>query len=75
MQTQTAQTPSLTKFFVAAAVFAAAAVLFTQAGAPKANAAALPQVSAATGTFHEGVDFSRVAATPVSTGATVGAYD
>jgi hypothetical protein len=43
------------------------------ASAASAFEAGLVQATS-TGTIHEGVDWSRVAATPVDTGATVGAY-
>jgi hypothetical protein len=61
-------------------VYAGAAALLVAsllaAYAPRtANAGAFDAPSAATPTMHEGVDWSRVPATPVDTGATVGAYE
>lgn len=44
--------------------------------APTANAAAtFTAQSVAEARMHDGVDWSRVAAAPVDTGATIGAYD
>jgi hypothetical protein len=40
-----------------------------------ANAGAFDASAVAAPTMHEGVDWSRVPATPVDTGATVGAYE
>lgn len=74
---QTANNPSSPARVIAtAAVLVAAAALISHFAAPAANAApAAGLVSAAYVSPHEGVDWSRVPAVPVSTGATVGAYD
>jgi hypothetical protein len=76
---QTQATPlSLTRVFAAAAALVAAGLLVTHV-VPSANAASAsvaPAIaSAAHASLHDGVDWSRVAAAPVSTGMSVGAYD
>lgn len=79
MQTQThAATPALSTGKVIAAAGAlliGAAVLAY--GVPRtANAASsFTAQPAAEARMHDGVEWSRVAAAPVDTGATVGAYD
>lgn len=79
MQTQSqVAAPALPK---AKVIAAAGAVLIGAAllahGVPRsANAAAsFTAQPAAEARMHDGVDWSRVAASPVDTGATVGAYD
>jgi hypothetical protein len=77
MQVQ-ARKPSMNKLVAAAAAVLAAAALVTQHGSPRAAAAApevLPTMSAQGSTMHAGIDWDKVPAAPVSTGATVGAYD
>ncbi len=79
MQTQTqiaAPALSTGKVIAAAGALLIGAALLAY-GAPRtANAAAafnpLPTAQAR---MHDGVDWSRVAAAPVDTGATIGAYD
>jgi hypothetical protein len=68
------QPATVSKTLFAAAAMVAGGLLLAQLSTPAANAA---QTGAAfaTPTMHEGVDWSRVPATPVSPGATVGAYD
>jgi hypothetical protein len=78
-QTQTAA-PALSKgkLFTAAALLIGAAML-AQALPRTASAApafdAQPSGLAAGARMHDGVDWSRVPATPVDGGASVGAYD
>jgi hypothetical protein len=78
MQTQTQAAPALSTgklIAVASALLVGAAVLAY--GVPRtANAAAsFTAQPAAEARMHDGVDWSHVAAAPVDTGATVGAYD
>lgn len=75
-------TPALSKgkFFTAATAAFLIGGLLLANGAPRAasaTAAFTPGASfqAPAGRMHDGVDWSRVAAAPVDTGATVGAYD
>jgi hypothetical protein len=78
MQVQTRTTLSGGKIFAAATALLVASVLVIN-GAPRTanaasafgSAAALPSAT----TVHDGMDWSRVAATPVDAGATVGAYE
>jgi hypothetical protein len=67
---------SLTRVFAAATAMVAAGLVFSNT-VPSANAgSAAPAIaSAAHVSLHDGVDWSRVAAAPVSTGMSVGAYD
>jgi hypothetical protein len=70
----TAPLISQRQFYAGAAVLLVASLL--AAYTPRtANAGAFDAPAAATPTMHEGVDWSRVPATPVDTGATVGAYE
>jgi myo-inositol-1-phosphate synthase len=79
MQTQQSAAVSTNKFVVvgAAAVLVAGLALFN--GSPRAASAFDATVAAASTAavplMHDGVDWGQVAATPVSTGATVGAYN
>jgi hypothetical protein len=78
MQAQARTTLSGRKVFAAASALLAASVILIN-GMPRTASAASaleagPVQATSTGTIHEGVDWSRVAATPVDTGATVGAY-
>ncbi len=74
-------TPALSKgklFAAATAMLIGGAILAY--GVPRTASAAsafetLPVFQAAGARMHDGVDWSRVAAAPVDTGATVGAYD
>jgi hypothetical protein len=77
-QTQTRTALSDGKIFAAATALLVASVLVINGVPRTANAAsafgsasALPSAT----TVHDGVDWSRVAAAPVDTGATVAAYD
>jgi hypothetical protein len=77
MQDQS-NTPALSKGKVIAAAGALLiGAAFLAHGVPRsANAAAsFTAQSVAEARMHDGVDWSRVAAAPVDTGATVGAYD
>lgn len=81
METQTqsaAPTLSKGKLFTAAALLIGATLL-AQALPRTASATSAfevqPGVLAAGARMHDGVDWSRVPATPVDTGATVGAYE
>ena len=79
MQAQTRTALSGRKIAAAAAALVAASVLLIN-GVPRTASAAqafdaAPTYSVAGATMHAGVDWTRVAATPVDTGATVGAYD
>lgn len=77
MQTQTRTTLSGAKIFAAATALLVASVLVIN-GSRTANAASAfgsPSALPSATTVHDGTDWSRVAATPVDTGATVGAYD
>jgi hypothetical protein len=66
---------SLTRVFAAATAMVAAGLVFSNT-VPSANAASAPAIaSAAHASLHDGVDWSRVAAAPVSAGMSVGAYD
>ena len=74
-------TPALSKgkFFAAATALLIGAAILAQ-GVPRTASAAptfeaLPAFQTAEARMHDGVDWSRVAAAPVDTGATVGAYD
>jgi hypothetical protein len=80
MQAQT-NTAALSKgkLFAAATALLIGAALLAQ-GVPRTASAAsaieaLPSFQTAEARMHDGVDWSRVAAAPVDTGATVGAYD
>jgi hypothetical protein len=63
------------KLFAAATALLVASVLVVN-GLPNTASAASPVSAEPTGrTLHDSIDWSRVAAAPVDTGATVGAYD
>jgi hypothetical protein len=76
-------TPALSKgkFFAAATAALLIGGLLLANGAPRAAGTAAAFAPGTTsfqlpsGRMHDGVDWSRVAAAPVDTGATVGAYD
>jgi hypothetical protein len=75
-------TPALSKgkFFAAAtAAFLIGGLLLANGASRAASAASAFAPSASfqvpSGRMHDGVDWSRVVAAPVDTGATVGAYD
>jgi hypothetical protein len=72
--TTTAPMISERQFWAGAAALLAASILAVYPPST-ANAGAFDSVVPATATMHEGVDWSQVPATPVDTGATVGAYD
>jgi hypothetical protein len=78
MQTHQPTAVSTNKFVVVAAALLLVAGLALFNGSPRAASAfdAAP-AKGATGValMHDGVDWGKVAATPVSTGATVGAYN
>lgn len=70
----TAPVISQRQFWAAAAALLAVSVLAAYPPS-KANAGAFDAAIASAPTMHAGVDWSRVTATPVDTGATVGAYE
>jgi hypothetical protein len=79
MQTQTqSRTPALSTGKVIAAAFGlliGAAMLAHGAPSPASAASAFAALPSTEARMHDGVDWSRVAAAPVDTGATVGAYE
>jgi hypothetical protein len=78
MQTHQPAAVSTNKFVMVAAAALLVAGLALVNGSPRAASAfdAAPATGAAGVTLmHDGVDWGKVAATPVSTGATVGAYN
>lgn len=77
MQTQTTTPTVSTRKVIAAAGALLIGAAILAYGAPRtANAAAsFNSAPPAEARMHDGVDWSRVAAAPVDTGATVGAYD
>ncbi len=80
MQTQS-NTPALStgKLFTAAAALLIGGLLLANGVSGAANAASAFEAGASfqapSARMHDGVDWTRVAAMPVDTGATVGAYD
>jgi hypothetical protein len=74
--------PTARHLYIAGTVLMLAGILAVQ-GLPRTAVAASPASPASfdavlalpSATIHEGVDWSRVVAAPVDTGATVGAYD
>jgi hypothetical protein len=68
------QPAPVSKTLFALAAMLAGGLLLAQLSSPAAIAAQ-PATSLSNPTMHEGVDWSRVPAAPVSPGATVGAYD
>lgn len=77
MQTPTRTTLSGAKIFAVATALLVASVLVINKPrtANAASAFGNPSVQPSATTVHDGTDWSRVAATPVDTGATVGAYN
>jgi hypothetical protein len=79
MQTQTqTQTPAVStgKLIAAAGALLIGAAILASGVPRSAHAAASFAVQpVAEARMHDGVDWSRVAAAPVDTGATIGAYD
>jgi hypothetical protein len=66
---------SSAKLVAAAVAMSIGALLMLTTSAPAAKAEGVARVSGSWTSLHDGVDWSGVAAAPVSTGATVGAYD